>query len=78
MSIRITLPDGSQRDYGDDVTGFDVASDIGSRLAKAAVAVTVDGESWSQIAPALLMLAAWGVALFAAGAFILRRRVATL
>ncbi|MEN8239348.1 MAG: TGS domain-containing protein, partial [Actinomycetota bacterium] len=43
MSIRITLPDGSERDYGDDVTGFDVASDIGSRLAKAAVAVTVDG-----------------------------------
>jgi threonyl-tRNA synthetase len=44
VSIQITLPDGSQREYGDDVTGFDVASDIGSRLAKAAVAVTVDGE----------------------------------
>jgi len=43
VSIRITLPDGSERDYDDGVTGFDVASDIGSRLAKAAVAVTVDG-----------------------------------
>jgi threonyl-tRNA synthetase len=43
VSIRITLPDGSERDYDDDVTGFDVASDIGSRLARAAVAVTVDG-----------------------------------
>jgi len=47
-------------------------------LVEAVVRVTVDGDSWSQIAPALLMLAAWGVALFAAGAFILRRRVATL
>jgi threonyl-tRNA synthetase len=43
VSIRITLPDGSQRDYGDDATGFDVASGIGNRLAKAAVAVMVDG-----------------------------------
>ena len=42
MSVRITLPDGSERDYQDGVTGFDVASDIGPRLAKAAVAVTVD------------------------------------
>ena len=47
-------------------------------LVEAVVRVTVDGDSWSQIAPALLMLAAWGFALFAAGAFILRRRVATL
>jgi len=46
VSIQITLPDGSQRDYDDGVTGFDVASDIGSRLAKAAVAVTVDGEMY--------------------------------
>ena len=41
MSIRITLPDGSERDYDGGVTGHDVASDIGPRLAKAAVAVTV-------------------------------------
>ena len=43
MSIRITLPDGSERDYDSGVTGYDIAKDIGSRLAKAAVAVTVDG-----------------------------------
>ena len=42
MSVRITLPDGSERDYQDGVTGHDIASDIGPRLAKAAVAVTVD------------------------------------
>lgn len=42
MAVRITLPDGSQREYHDGVTGYEVASDIGPRLAKAAVAVTVD------------------------------------
>ncbi len=47
-------------------------------LVQAIIRVTADGESWSQIAPSLLLLAAWGVAAFAVGAFILRRRVATL
>jgi ABC-2 type transport system permease protein len=47
-------------------------------LVEAVVRVSVDGESWSQIGPALLLLAAWGLAAFAAGAFILKRRVATL
>ncbi len=42
MSVQITLPDGSEREYQDGVTGYDIASDIGPRLAKAAVAVTVD------------------------------------
>ncbi|MCZ7533255.1 MAG: threonine--tRNA ligase [Acidimicrobiia bacterium] len=42
MTVLITLPDGSERKYDDGVTGFDIASDIGPRLAKAAVAVTVD------------------------------------
>ncbi len=47
-------------------------------LVDAVVRVSVDGESWSQIGPALLMLAAWGLAAFAAGAFILKRRVSML
>lgn len=47
-------------------------------LVEAMLRVTVDGEGWSQIAAALLLLAAWGVAAFVTGAFILRRRVATL
>ncbi len=46
MSIRITLPDGSERAYEGTVTGYDIASDIGPRLAKAAVAVTVNGDQF--------------------------------
>jgi threonyl-tRNA synthetase len=42
--ITITLPDGSARTYARGVTGADVAADIGSGLAKAALAVRVDGE----------------------------------
>jgi len=45
MSIQLTLPDGTQRSYEDGTTGYDVASDIGAGLAKAAVAVSVDGET---------------------------------
>jgi threonyl-tRNA synthetase len=41
---RITLPDGSAREYAGPVTGLKVASDIGAGLAKAAVAIVVDGE----------------------------------
>ena len=46
MPITITLPDGSEEEYPDGTTGYDIASGIGSRLAKAAVAVTVDGAMW--------------------------------
>jgi threonyl-tRNA synthetase len=46
MPISITLPDGSSREYADGTTGYDIASGIGPRLAKAAVAVTVDGAMW--------------------------------
>ncbi len=42
--ITITLPDGSARGYPASTTAADVAASIGSRLAKAAVAATVDGE----------------------------------
>ncbi|WP_248746954.1 threonine--tRNA ligase [Pseudomonas sp. MWU12-2037] len=41
--IRITLPDGSQREYDQPLTVFEVAASIGSGLAKAAVAGRVDG-----------------------------------
>ena len=40
---RITLPDGSHRDYPDPVTVFDVAASIGAGLAKAALAGRVGG-----------------------------------
>jgi threonyl-tRNA synthetase len=42
-NITISLPDGSSREYPAGSTALDVASSIGSRLAKAAVAATVDG-----------------------------------
>ena len=41
---RITLPDGSTREYSGPVSGLMIASDIGAGLAKAAVAISVDGE----------------------------------
>ena len=41
--IEITLPDGSRREYPAGTTASDVASSIGKRLAKAAVAAEVDG-----------------------------------
>ncbi|MGB0718938.1 MAG: threonine--tRNA ligase [Bdellovibrionales bacterium] len=42
--ITITLPDGAQRDYQAGVTGFAIAESISKSLAKAAIAVRIDGE----------------------------------
>jgi len=42
--IRITLPDGSVREYSQPVQALDVARDIGPRLARDAVGVRVDGQ----------------------------------
>ncbi|HUF72168.1 MAG TPA: threonine--tRNA ligase [Gammaproteobacteria bacterium] len=41
---QLKLPDGTVRSYADPVTGLSVAADIGAGLAKAAVAIAVDGE----------------------------------
>ncbi len=43
MSVRLIYPDGSSAEHPDGVTGRQVASSIGPRLAAAAVAVTLDG-----------------------------------
>ncbi|MEQ9617385.1 MAG: threonine--tRNA ligase [Phycisphaerales bacterium] len=40
---RVTLPDGSVREFANPVTGLDVATDIGPGLAKAALGVKIDG-----------------------------------
>ncbi|NIP72268.1 MAG: threonine--tRNA ligase [Gammaproteobacteria bacterium] len=40
---RVTLPDGSQREFANPVTVADVAADIGAGLAKAALAGRVNG-----------------------------------
>ena len=42
--VAVTLPDGKVRQYDRPVTGLDVAADIGAGLAKAALAVRIDGE----------------------------------
>ncbi len=44
--VRITLPDGSQRTFTGTVTGSELAASIGPGLAKAVVAMTVDGALW--------------------------------
>ncbi|MGE0555176.1 MAG: TGS domain-containing protein, partial [Gemmatimonadales bacterium] len=43
-AIKVTLPDGSVRELPADSTGLDLAKSIGPGLAKAALAVRVDGE----------------------------------
>jgi threonyl-tRNA synthetase len=42
--IRITLPDNSVREFPGPVTGAAVAADIGAGLAKAALAIKINGE----------------------------------
>ncbi|MCG8669544.1 MAG: threonine--tRNA ligase [Pseudomonadales bacterium] len=44
MSITITLPDGSQRQYDNPLTGLDVANDIGPGLARNAVAMVLNDQ----------------------------------
>ena len=43
-TITVALPDGGARSFDRPVTGADVAADVGPGLAKAAIAVRVDGE----------------------------------
>src|SRR5690606_36372084 len=44
--MKITLPDGSVREYPGPVTPAQVAADIGAGLAKAAIGAKVDGQLW--------------------------------
>jgi len=44
--VRITLPDGKVSQYDGPVTGAKIAADIGPGLAKAALAVRVNGKLW--------------------------------
>lgn len=43
---KITLPDGSERQFDAATRGADIAASIGKSLARDAVAVRVDGELW--------------------------------
>ena len=42
--VKITLPDGSRREYDTGTTPGEIASSIGKRLAKDAIAANVDGD----------------------------------
>jgi threonyl-tRNA synthetase len=44
--LKISLPDGSDRQFNDATCGADIAASIGEGLARAAVAVRVNGELW--------------------------------
>jgi threonyl-tRNA synthetase len=46
MSIKVTLPDGSVREYPDGTTGLQVAESISKGLAKQSIAVKVNGQVW--------------------------------
>ena len=43
-AVTISLPDGSRREFDGPVTGADIAADIGPGLAKAALAMRLNGE----------------------------------
>ena len=44
MTIKITLPDGSSKEYESGVTASKIAENIGKGLAKAAIAAKINGE----------------------------------
>ncbi|MEQ9163399.1 MAG: TGS domain-containing protein, partial [Ilumatobacter fluminis] len=50
-NITVSLPDGSERELPQGSTALDLAGSIGKRLAKAAVAATVDGAETDLTAP---------------------------
>ena len=45
-TVKITFPDGSQREYPCGITGLQIAEGISKGLAKDALAVEVNGEVW--------------------------------
>ena len=44
--IKITLPDNSVREFESEMTGYEIAESISSRLAKEVLSISVDGEVW--------------------------------
>ncbi|HSZ73921.1 MAG TPA: TGS domain-containing protein, partial [Rhizomicrobium sp.] len=49
--LTVTLPDGKAMNFARGATGADVAAAIGPGLAKAALAVEVDGKVWDLFRP---------------------------
>jgi len=46
MSVKITLPDGSVKEFQDGVKGMEIAQSISEGLARNALAIEVNGEIW--------------------------------
>jgi threonyl-tRNA synthetase len=46
MEIKITLPDGSVREYPQAVTGMQIALSISEGLARTVLAAKVNGQVW--------------------------------
>lgn len=44
--IKIVLPDNSQREYPEGITGFEIAQSISEGLARNVLSITVNGEVW--------------------------------
>ena len=44
--VEITLPDGAKRQYDGSTTGMDIAMSISPGLAKQALAINVNGQTW--------------------------------
>lgn len=44
--IQITLPDNSVREFEEAINGYEIARSISNQLAKAVLAISVDGEVW--------------------------------
>ena len=51
MNIKITLPDGSVREYPQGVKGSEIASSISEGLARVSLAIEVNGEVWDLSRP---------------------------
>ncbi|MDR0981622.1 MAG: threonine--tRNA ligase [Culturomica sp.] len=49
--INIKFPDGNIKEYESGVTGLEIAKSIGHKLAKEALAVAVNGETWDLMRP---------------------------
>jgi threonyl-tRNA synthetase len=49
--VKITLPDGSVRNYPAGVTGMDIAKSISEGLARVALSIEVNGETWDLARP---------------------------
>src|SRR4030095_15067815 len=51
MNVKLSLPDGSVREYPQGVKGSEIASSISEGLARVSLAIEVNGEVWELSRP---------------------------